>query len=234
MPDIISCPHCAKKLRVPEEFLGKSVKCPGCGNAFAAGALREAEIIEDESPPAPGPRRRAANDESDEGEAEQPRRTGRRYTEEDELDEDDELEERRRRRKKKRAAAREEVFGPALALILLGAVGLLPTVVWVVLGFIDQTPAPPPGANPQWRSGFEVGVRIGMVLRTIWQVAAFVWCFVLIAGGFCMKGLTSRGMAMTAAIFAMVPCNACCLVGLGIGPWALTVLNRPDVQKAFN
>jgi len=30
MPVSLSCPTCAKRIRVPEELLGKPVKCPGC------------------------------------------------------------------------------------------------------------------------------------------------------------------------------------------------------------
>jgi hypothetical protein len=38
MPEIISCPDCDRKLRVPEDLLGKKVKCPGCGVTFTASA----------------------------------------------------------------------------------------------------------------------------------------------------------------------------------------------------
>jgi predicted Zn finger-like uncharacterized protein len=36
MPIITQCPACERKLRVPDELLGKLVKCPGCGDAFTA------------------------------------------------------------------------------------------------------------------------------------------------------------------------------------------------------
>jgi hypothetical protein len=35
---IISCPSCPQKLRVPEEFFGRTVKCPKCGVTFQAAA----------------------------------------------------------------------------------------------------------------------------------------------------------------------------------------------------
>ncbi|HEX4591026.1 MAG TPA: hypothetical protein VH120_13905, partial [Gemmataceae bacterium] len=37
MPEEFPCPHCEKKLKVPDHLLGRRVKCPGCGNAFLAG-----------------------------------------------------------------------------------------------------------------------------------------------------------------------------------------------------
>jgi hypothetical protein len=38
---------------------------------------------------------------------------------------------------------------------------------------------------------------------------------------------------MVASIFAMLPCNPCCLLGLPIGIWALVVLSNEDVKDAF-
>jgi hypothetical protein len=37
MPEIITCPDCQRKLRVPDDLLGKKVKCPGCSVMFTAG-----------------------------------------------------------------------------------------------------------------------------------------------------------------------------------------------------
>lgn len=34
--EVISCPDCSRKLRVPENLLGQMVKCPGCGVTFTA------------------------------------------------------------------------------------------------------------------------------------------------------------------------------------------------------
>ncbi len=47
MPEIISCPKCERKLRVPEDLLGKKVKCPTCATTFTAEAAAAAP------PPAP-------------------------------------------------------------------------------------------------------------------------------------------------------------------------------------
>ena len=50
----------------------------------------------------------------------------------------------------------------------------------------------------------------------------------------CSK-LRSRGLAMTAAILAMIPCfSPCCLLGLPFGIWALVVLSKPEVQSQFD
>lgn len=37
MPEIIACPDCERTLRVPDDLLGRKVKCPSCGITFIAG-----------------------------------------------------------------------------------------------------------------------------------------------------------------------------------------------------
>jgi hypothetical protein len=38
MPSIVPCLSCSEQVRVPEELLGKAVKCPRCGETFTAPA----------------------------------------------------------------------------------------------------------------------------------------------------------------------------------------------------
>jgi hypothetical protein len=78
MPETTSCPECDKKLKVPENLLGKKVKCPGCSTMFTARADGVTT-----GRPAPA-RRRDDDDEED-------RPRSRR-------DRDDDYDDRRRRR----------------------------------------------------------------------------------------------------------------------------------------
>jgi hypothetical protein len=106
MPEIISCPDCGRKLRVPDHLLGKRVKCPGCGTMFTgrardagtedtpksqsrAAAPREERI---EAKPRAGRRSVVPPPEADYEDDRPPRR--RR---DDEADEDDRPRSRRRR-----------------------------------------------------------------------------------------------------------------------------------------
>src|SRR5438309_1265812 len=108
MPQITSCPDCSKKLRVPDELIGKKVKCPGCATMFIA----EADEPEEEEAPPPLPKKtpskaptraaersrpdavtaspRGKRREADEDEEEAPRSRGR--------DRDDDVDERTSRR----------------------------------------------------------------------------------------------------------------------------------------
>ena len=38
MPGLANCPHCARSLSVPEQALGKSVRCPRCREIFVVPA----------------------------------------------------------------------------------------------------------------------------------------------------------------------------------------------------
>jgi hypothetical protein len=65
---------------------------------------------------------------------------------------------------------------------------------------------------------------------------SFVISLITILGAIRMMMLRSHGLAVFAAILTAIPClspSACCLVGIGVGIWALVVLLNPDVQAAF-
>jgi predicted RNA-binding Zn-ribbon protein involved in translation (DUF1610 family) len=57
---ILDCPSCGRKLRLPEDLLGKRVKCPTCGGEFDAtppadGAKPNLSLDDPAAPPAGGP-----------------------------------------------------------------------------------------------------------------------------------------------------------------------------------
>ena len=244
MPDLISCPQCDKRLRVPDRLLGQTVKCPSCGTSFTAhGGAAEHPPVEDDRAGKParqrtdeegfaeqprrsridrdaedaGDRPRRSRDDDEEGyEDDRPRRS-RRDDDEDEYEDD-----RRGRRRRRRREAEAAVNAPAIALIVVGILGLVMGVLNVLAtlsGF---------GADPQMQNqpGFMMGRYLGAFVSLIWGI-------VVTLGGFKMKSLQSRGSAMTAAFFAMAPCNPCCLVGLPVGIWALVALSKPEVKEAF-
>jgi len=52
-PLIIDCPSCSRKLRVPDELIGKAVKCPTCEHTFAATTAQASTTLPPVPPPAP-------------------------------------------------------------------------------------------------------------------------------------------------------------------------------------
>ncbi len=89
MPQVMNCPHCSKKVGVPDHAAGKNVRCPGCQQIFTVPAIAVAapapkppplppvpqEAITSE-PPAPAKRRapEPAEEEDYEEEEDRPRR----------------------------------------------------------------------------------------------------------------------------------------------------------------
>src|SRR6266436_5831080 len=54
MPINTDCPSCNRKLRVPDELLGKKVKCPTCGTVFQADeSAAPAPSVREEDEPSP-------------------------------------------------------------------------------------------------------------------------------------------------------------------------------------
>lgn len=75
MPEIIACPDCERTLRVPDNLLGRKVKCPSCGITFTAGG-----------DPSGSGRARKGGISADRGrryEEDEPPRSGRRYEEDE-------------------------------------------------------------------------------------------------------------------------------------------------------
>jgi len=70
MPEQIKCPSCGTKLRLPENLLGKIVKCPKCQTSFTAAVDEPVDPEGIVSEPVPPARKRPpAREEPDEEEA---------------------------------------------------------------------------------------------------------------------------------------------------------------------
>lgn len=138
MPTTTSCPHCQKKLNVPDEYLGKQVRCPQCKNAFTAAAGSSGPPA---PPPLPSPP--TESEEFDYEEEEAPRR--RRSPPPDDYEDEDDYEERPRKRKKRKSRRNEDLTWidqqflntPLIVLILFsvccGNIALIFSIIGVAM-----------------------------------------------------------------------------------------------------
>ena len=64
MPILVQCNYCQRRLRIQDELLGKTVKCPACSTKFVAANLEQAPaaVLQSASPPA-GPQPEPSADE---------------------------------------------------------------------------------------------------------------------------------------------------------------------------
>ncbi|HUE71126.1 MAG TPA: serine/threonine-protein kinase [Pirellulaceae bacterium] len=148
------------------------------------------------------------------------------------------------------------VRAPGMGLIVSGVLGLAPIVLfclaiplsWAVerTGAATVIPLPlasigvlnppvllaqagPPMGGPDLTMWGLLAVTLGAVVL----LAALPSSILLILGGLKMRQLHSYGLARFAAIVALLPLGPQWLVSLPMGIWALAVLGRPEVKRAF-
>jgi predicted Zn finger-like uncharacterized protein len=138
MPTVISCPSCSKQLKVPDELIGRNVKCPGCKETFTAqagGSLSKSGSSREEI--AEKPRKKAAPPpEEEEEEDEAPRKVAKRRQD----DEDDDVDDRPSKRRRRSGAAMQEHRG--MLWLILGLVA--------ALGWFVSLPTAPMGPFVWW------------------------------------------------------------------------------------
>jgi DNA-directed RNA polymerase subunit RPC12/RpoP len=219
------CTGCDKLLRTPADTAGEQARCPECGKIVpvpgpAAGV--PAETLPYPAAPPP-PRGQPASPFASGGEpvaagdAENPYLAPTQYgpaplhgfAGPD-------------------AMAATRVAGPAVALIVTGALGIAGQLLGLIGNLVQiggGMGGPRPNDLPLFLSG-----GIGLVMGVI----SILLGVVVILGAVKMKNLESYGFAMASAIIAMVPCiSPCCPLGLPFGIWALVILSDAGVKAAF-
>jgi predicted Zn finger-like uncharacterized protein len=189
MTNTIACPSCRRTLRVPEDLLGQRVKCPTCGETFAA-------VLDEEPAPPPrreapperrserlrerdedGPRRRPAPREGEGGDLPR-RRPARREDEEDDYDARP-----RRRYYQPHRGPMILTFG-ILSLIVLPIV--FGPMAWV-MGNNDLREMRAGRMDPEGRSSTEAGRICGMIATLLFGVV-FGGCCLLYVVMFAVAG----------------------------------------------
>jgi hypothetical protein len=185
MPDIVNCPQCERKLKVPDTLLGKPVKCPTCGATFTADAAGAA------SPPPlpPRPEEETYNEPAQEPARQRPVRSERaraedRYEREEEDDRgyDEDYEERPRPRRRRRSRYRDDLAPHRGTLILvlgiLAIVGVAPIILgpiaWI-MGNNDLEEMRVGRMDPEGEGATNGGRICGMIATILW-VAFTVFC----------------------------------------------------------
>lgn len=135
-----------------------------------------------------------------------------------------------------RAEAERKVQGPAIGLIILGAMGLLFGLFGLVSHFagFNRNPQLPPGLDDQTRQMIQMWVDIGEKYGAILNLVSMGFAVVILLGGLKLRRLEGYGLVLAASILALLPCtNACCCLGLPMGIWALVASSKPEVKSHF-
>ena len=232
----IHCPECKKPLKLPEELLGQTVKCPSCQTKFTASA---GEVEAPSTAVSPKPPLAAAPTEPEWSEPEL-------MDEDEEEPRDREGRERPRRRRKRRKvspvqSAESAVFLPAIGLMIIGGVGIVATIGLLILIVLGGAAAgaegrggSPSGGGPGGgKEAAAAGMAFGLMQGCGQAIAGVIWSGVILLGGINMKNLADYRMALAASIVSMLPCNICCFFGLPVGIWSLIILLQPNVRNNF-
>ncbi len=170
MANVISCPKCDRQLRVPDDLLGQSVKCPSCGETFTA------ELPQREPPaPPPTPSRPSSRPRDDYEDDRPSRRPPRR----DDYDDDDRPS--RRRHLSPHRGDTIQLLG-ILSFFIAGII--LGPMAWV-MGNNDLKEMDAGRMDPAGRSSTNTGRVCGMI-STILHVA--ILAVVLLGWGCCCLG----------------------------------------------
>ena len=130
------------------------------------------------------------------------------------------------------ARAKEAVSGPAIGLIVTGALGIVLKALGLVFNLAGIN-FMPPSAEMTPEMLRVMHFFSGPVAIASGVVGLALSLFVLY-GALKMQKLSGYGLSLAAAIVALIPCfSPCCLLGLPIGIWALVVLNKPEVKSQF-
>lgn len=215
MPTIVACPSCSRQLRVPDELLGKQVKCPSCQTIFTAEAPEPAPPPPPPVEPEPVPLEPAAPEYA-------PNPFATAHNEFEGIDRRSSFDNDRRPAfdDDRRRDVMQRVMGPTLALMIVKGMTMM------LLGL------PLLGSLVTIITARNDGAIIGGLVQGFLIVASLVIDFLVIYGALQMRQLRSHGWGMAACILAIIP-HACCLFSLPFGIWGLVVLNDPEVRRAF-
>ncbi|MCA9119786.1 MAG: hypothetical protein H6822_34740 [Planctomycetaceae bacterium] len=228
------CSECGKLLRVPDTYVGKKARCPACGAIQEIASPRDAqstapEIEPDQNlsrpdstrsttPPSDSPFAAArsttnpfadgasiASDNPFAASATNPYATPTVRTE---AFNGGSLGLRGE------AWARTSVEGPANSLVAVGGVVLIFSTIALAINVTSL-------------------VNDGNIEGLVFWLFAAIPYGIVVFGAMRMKQLKSYPLAIAASILAMLPCSACCILGLPVGIWSLVVLCNRDIRKAF-
>ena len=132
----------------------------------------------------------------------------------------------------RREIAAQKVMLPAIFMMVFGVLGLGFTIFRTVV-YLAMGPQPNPFANPNapnaadMQKMTEIGETIGPFINLAWSIIVFM-------GGLQMKRLRSRGFVIFSCIFAMLPCNLVCCLGMWFAIWSLVVVCNEQVKRGFD
>ena len=115
---------------------------------------------------------------------------------------------------------------PAIGLMVAGGLSAVFTLLYLVLFGLGGTAVI---ADPEARDALP-----GLGVMLVFGLFKLVLDVLTIYAGWQMRQLRSWTLCMAGSIAAMLPCSACCILGLPMGIWAVIVLIDNEVKRLFD
>jgi predicted Zn finger-like uncharacterized protein len=224
MPNTIHCPSCNRELRVPDELLGKKVKCPACSTTFTASVAGP-----EAAPPPPVV-----------GEIPEDRPLESRPS--PQVYEEEVYDRPSPRQSPARSRGLAIIRPPAICLLVssiftLGAAGfmLLNAVVVTKAEGEAQFKVKQPPRNPQEEEMQKTVLNLmygpGPAIFHLFFMG--ISLVVMLSSIMMMIG-KMRWLAVMGSVLAILNFDCgCCLLGVPFGIWSLIALNNPVAKEAF-
>ena len=168
MAELLDCPECRKQVRVPDELMGKQVRCPSCGATFRAGESA-----------------------SSAGRREAPLREPDPYEEDHRVDEYDDRPQRRRRRYRDDLAPHRGGMILAFGIIGFFFMGIIFGPMAWIMGNNDLREMREGRMDPEGEGQTQAGRICGMIVTILICVAFLCICGIF---GMAMVGGAARGV----------------------------------------
>jgi hypothetical protein len=121
------------------------------------------------------------------------------------------------------------VKGPAMALMIISAIGIA-VYVLAILIFLFGLGLNMSSLSPEMRRVLIANQGVVGILRALFGLAMNG---AILYGAIKMMRLQGHTFAIVTCILAMLPCSCCCFFGMPFGIWGLVVLNKPEVKSQF-
>ena len=131
-------------------------------------------------------------------------------------------------------------LGPAIGMIVVGALSLLMSVVQIVVLAVQGTKQMMDMMSKFGGAGQIPPEMMGVVQGAAYAVYGLqlLLAVLVILGGVSFLRLKSRGLAMASAVVMVIPCcgtaSFLCALGIPLGIWALVVLSQAETKEAFD
>ena len=134
-----------------------------------------------------------------------------------------------------------KLAAPAIALVVVGVIDGVQAIYGLSrnLSGANEGNPPPPNVqeNPQLMEIYDAMQPYQGVINTTGTALAVLCAVVIVLAGVQMLRRKMYPLCVTGSILAAIPCLsflACCLIGEGVGIWALVVLMQSDVKQTFS